>query len=144
MSSRVNLDTENTMEANLDNRYVEVTRDISVEVIPLYVPEQNHFVNQHLYTYKITIVNNSNQTCQLLRRHWTIVDGRGKKEEVDGDGVIGQQPTLKPNESFEYSSFCPLATPTGSMRGHFEFRDDQDQSFLVKVPLFFLRPDALH
>ncbi len=132
------------MAKAIQNVYSDVTRDIRVEVVPIYVPEQNHFVNQHLYTYNISITNLSSQPCQLLRRHWTIVDGIGKKEEVDGDGVIGQQPVIQPNETFQYSSFCPLPTTTGSMRGHFEFVDQNMEKFMVRVPLFFLRPDALH
>ncbi len=144
LSESRRVDRSFVMARAIDNVYQDVTRDIRVEVVPVYVPEQTHFVNQHLYTYNISITNLSSNACQLLRRHWVIVDGHGKKEEVDGDGVIGQQPLLQPGENFQYSSFCPLSTPTGSMRGHFEFVDHNKERFLVRVPLFFLRPDALH
>ena len=127
----------------LDYTYKEMTHDIEVEVIPIYVPDQTQFENQHLYTYNISITNHSEVPCQLLRRHWIIVDGHGQKDEVDGDGVVGEQPIIQPDETYQYSSYCPLPTPTGSMRGTFEFADDNDARFFVKVPLFFLRQDAV-
>jgi ApaG protein len=81
--------------------------------------------------------------CQLLRRKWIIVDGRGHKEIIEGDGVVGEQPHLNPGENYQYSSYCPLKTPSGSMRGSFFFADSNGEEFEVKVPLFFLRQDAI-
>ena len=81
--------------------------------------------------------------CQLLNRHWIIVDGMGQREEVQGEGVVGEQPILEPGENYQYSSYCPLPTQTGSMRGSFEFLGADQQLFQVKVPLFFLRPDTV-
>ena len=127
----------------IENIYGETTQDIQVEVIPIYVPDQSQFVNQYLYTYNISITNHSNQACQLLRRHWIIVDGNGHREEVEGEGVVGEQPLIQPGECYQYSSYCPLATPTGNMRGSFLFVDSQGNEFNVKVPLFFLREDAI-
>lgn len=125
----------------LEHIYSERTSDIVVEVVPTYIPEQTQFVNQHLYSYNITITNHSEQICQLLKRQWVIVDGRGQKEEVEGEGVVGEQPVLSPGQTYQYSSYCPLATPTGNMRGAFQFIDESRRTFWVKVPLFFLRQD---
>jgi ApaG protein len=127
----------------LENIYREVTRNIEVEVIPLYVPDQTQFVGQHLYTYNVSITNHSSTPCQLLRRKGIIVDGEGRQETVEGDGVVGEQPLLAPEESYQYSSYCPLATATGNMRGSFFFVDPDGHEFEVRVPLFFLRKDAV-
>ncbi len=127
----------------MENTYRQTTHNIEVEVVPIFVPDQTQFNDKHLYTYNVSITNHSSSTCQLLRRHWIIMDGNGNKEEVQGDGVIGEQPSLAPSENFQYSSFCPLSTPTGNMRGAFTFVDAENNEFEVKVPLFFLRQDAI-
>ncbi|MEM7645539.1 MAG: Co2+/Mg2+ efflux protein ApaG [Pseudomonadota bacterium] len=128
---------------SLENIYKAVTEDIEVEVIPLYIPEQTQFENQHLFTYNVSITNHSQTTCKLLRRHWIIMDGLGRREDVEGEGVVGEQPTLVPGDNYQYSSYCPIPTPTGNMRGSFLFEDDNGNNFSVKVPLFFLRPDTV-
>src|SRR5665213_2555054 len=95
-----------------------VTQDIKIEVEPSYVQDQSNPTQAYyFFSYKARITNESQVTVTLVSRHWIITDGFGQIEEVVGPGVIGQQPTLKPSESFEYQSFCPLATPTGSMQG---------------------------
>lgn len=127
----------------IENTYREVTKDIEVEVIPIFIPEQTQFVNQYLYTYNVSITNHSSEPCQLLRRRWVIVDGTGHKDVVEGDGVVGEQPLLQPGDNYQYSSYCPLATATGNMRGSFFFIDSNKREFEVKVPLFFLRKDAV-
>lgn len=127
----------------LENIYTEKTHNIEVEVVPIYIPEQTQFVGQFLYTYNISITNHGSQACQLLKRHWIIVDGHGRKEEIEGDGVVGEQPIIEAGESYQYSSYCPLPTPTGNMRGSFTFKDEDGRNFRVSVPLFFLREDAL-
>ncbi len=126
-----------------ENIYRETTQEIEVEVIPLFVPEQTQFVGQFLYTYNVSITNNSNHPCQLLRRKWIIVDGNGHSETVEGDGVVGEQPQIQPGATYQYSSYCPLSSETGNMRGSFYFIDDRGEEFEVKVPLFFLRKDAI-
>jgi len=127
----------------LEHTYSENTHGIEVEVIPLFVPDQTQFVNQYLYTYNISITNHSEEPCQLLRRHWVIVDGNGQKDEVEGEGVVGEQPTIAPGQSYQYSSYCPLPTATGNMRGGFEFINPRNEKFWVMVPLFFLRQDTV-
>ena len=76
---------------------------------------------------------------QLMSRHWVITDGHGEVHEVEGPGVVGKQPQLAPGESFEYSSYCPLPTPTGNMRGKYWMVNAQGDRFPVNIPVFFLR-----
>lgn len=126
--------------------YRENTNGIEIEVVPKLVPPsqlQNQFPDQFVYTYSVTIINHSEKPLKLLRRHWIIVDGTSRQEEVYGDGVIGQQPIINPGDSFQYSSFCPLKTPTGNMRGHYEMVDQEGNEVKVKIPLFFLRDNSV-
>jgi len=120
--------------------YYEVTQGIRVEVEPTYVPEQSKpELNYFVFSYRVKIVNVSDKPCQLLSRHWVITDGNGTVHEVKGPGVVGHQPKLAPQEAFEYSSFCPLPTPTGNMRGTYQMVDQSEMAYDVKIPLFFLR-----
>lgn len=122
--------------------YREITRDIQVDVEPQFVPKESS-PDTFVFAYKVRITNLGDAPTQLLRRHWIITDGNGKTREVDGDGVVGEQPRLEPGESYEYSSFCPLPTPSGNMRGTYMMTDDQNEQFTVKIPLFFLRDQNL-
>jgi ApaG protein len=126
--------------------YYEITQGIEVQVAPEYVPgESNVAESNYLFSYHITISNKGETEVQLMSRHWIITDGAGVAREVKGPGVIGEQPKLRPGEKFEYSSFCPLKTPTGNMRGTFQMINHLGAKFDVKVPLFFLRDTrAIH
>lgn len=120
--------------------YRETTNGISVEVLPTYLrehsePTQGLFV----FSYEVTITNESPNSAKVLARHWIIRDGDGVVREVKGDGVVGDTPQLPPGGSFTYSSFCPLSTPTGSMRGTYRLSREDGTEFQVKIPLFFLR-----
>jgi ApaG protein len=120
--------------------YYEITQGVEVQVTPEYMPnESNISESSYLFSYHITITNQGETEVQLISRHWIITDGAGIVHEVKGPGVIGEQPQLKPGEKFEYSSFCPLKTPTGNMRGTFQMVNHLGAQFDVKVPLFFLR-----
>jgi ApaG protein len=120
--------------------YCEVTQNIRIEAEPSYIPEQSKpEENYYFFSYRIKIVNQGAIITQLVSRHWIITDGNGTVHEVKGPGVVGQQPSLKPGESFEYSSFCPLPTPTGNMRGTFQMIDSDQKEFEARIPLFFLR-----
>lgn len=124
-----------------------VTENIKVEVESFYVPEQSDKqMGRYFFSYKIRITNeDANHSIQLLSRHWIIKDGFGRVEEVKGPGVIGQQPNLPPKQSFEYESFCPLATPTGSMHGTYQMQRADGRSIDVKIPEFFLvEPSSFH
>ncbi len=125
--------------------YVETTEDIEVTVKPFYVPEQSDPKEPFfLFGYTVTIANRGVSKVQLLTRHWIITDGSAKVEEVRGDGVVGKQPVLEPGETFEYTSACPLRTPTGNMRGSY-LMVIGERRFSARIPLFFLRhPDTFH
>lgn len=100
-------------------------------------PEQNHFV----FTYEITIENMSEFTLQLLRRHWMIFDSNGEIREVEGDGVVGQQPILEPGHTHKYVSGCNLKSDMGKMSGEYLMKRQFDGSkFVVKIPEFNLIP----
>ena len=122
------------------------TQDIKIEVEPTYEVEQSDPGQGHyFFSYKVRISNQSDGTIQLVSRHWIITDGFGQVEEVVGPGVVGQQPTLKPGENFEYRSFCPLATPTGSMQGSYVMKDAKGAQIEVQIPLFILcEPNHYH
>ena len=115
------------------------THQIRVTVEPLYIPEKSNPEHEvYLFAYRIQIHNLREEPVQLMNRHWIITDAKGAVEEVQGPGVIGQQPVIAPNESFEYSSFCPLNTPTGSMVGEYEMRIKDGATLDVRIPLFQL------
>lgn len=97
-------------------------------------PERDVFA----FSYTITITNHGAQAAQLIARHWIIKDGQGTQDEVRGLGVVGQQPLLRPGESFEYSSGCRLRSEAGSMEGSFRFVTEAGEPFDVPVPRFFL------
>jgi ApaG protein len=123
-----------------------VTKNIKIEVEPSFVQDQSDPQQAYyFFSYRVRITNESQGTVQLISRHWIITDGFGQVEEVVGPGVIGQQPTLKPSESFEYTSFCPLATPTGSMQGKYVMVDPKGAEIEVQIPLFILaEPNQFH
>jgi ApaG protein len=121
--------------------YFETTQDILIEVFPSYVPERSApESNQYFYAYKIKITNNSQTACRVIHRHWKIKDGNGKTYDVQGSGVVGEQPMLAPGEFYEYTSFCPLHSPYGNMRGKYQMIDQFGERFWVTVPVFFFRP----
>lgn len=89
--------------------------------------------NQFAFSYEITITNNSDENVQLLNRYWLITDADSKKTEVQGAGVVGEQPLIKPGESYQYVSGAILDTPVGAMEGHYEFQLDNGE--LIRVPI---------
>lgn len=119
---------------------------MTVTVDSRYVEDQSSPQDsRYFFSYRIRIANNGSRAVQLLNRHWIITDGVGRVEEVKGAGVVGMQPRLEPGASFEYESFCPLATPTGVMRGSYEMTDDDGSKFDVEIPQFFLvEPNSFH
>lgn len=96
-------------------------------------------VNSFMFSYTITIENKSKHVVQLLGRHWEIFDSQGEYQVVDGEGVIGKQPTLQPNESFSYTSGCQLNSDYGKMKGYYDFINlDTQNIFTVDIPEFTL------
>jgi ApaG protein len=116
-----------------------LTRGVRVRVQAEYSADQSAPAkNQWFFLYTVTISNESDQTVQLLTRHWRITDGTGHIEEVRGPGVVGKQPTLKPGESFEYTSGCPLSTPFGIMEGTYQMVTQNGERFDAKIAPFTL------
>jgi ApaG protein len=123
-----------------------LTRGVRVKVQSEYSPDQSAPAkNQWFFLYTVTISNESGETVQLLTRHWIITDGTGHIEEVRGPGVVGKQPTLKPGDSFEYTSGCPLPTPFGVMEGTYQMVTQDGDRFDAKIAPFTLsEPYTVH
>lgn len=119
--------------------FSETTASITVTVRPVFIEEQSSpDEDKYVWAYKVRIENRGRETVQLLNRHWKITDARGKLEEVRGPGVVGEQPVLKPGEAFEYTSGCPLRTPSGFMAGTYEMERPDGSRFEVRIPMFSL------
>ena len=104
-----------------------------------YLPEQSDEAgNRFVFSYTITITNLGQATAKLVSRHWIITDAHNHVQEVRGQGVVGEQPTLKPGEAFEYTSGTPLATPSGIMVGTYEMETRAGERFDVAIPAFSL------
>ena len=118
----------------------KTTEGVKVTVTTNYLPDYSSPVQQHyVFAYKITIENKSEFTVKLLRRHWYIHDATGTVREVEGEGVVGQQPTLEPGESHEYVSGCNLKTGMGKMRGTYLMERLVDgKQFYATIPEFTL------
>ena len=115
------------------------TRDITVRVEPKFLDEQSDpATDQYFWLYSITIENGGAETVQLLNRHWIITNALGHVEEVQGPGVVGEQPVLGPGERFEYTSGCPLKTPSGIMAGTYEMAGTDGPLFEIEIPAFSL------
>jgi ApaG protein len=123
--------------------YTEVTNNISISVKPHYESgESNPAIGKNIFSYHVMITNLSEYRVKLLSRHWHILDSNTLRREVEGDGVVGQQPELNPNESFEYTSWCLLQTPVGKMFGTYTFVNlDTKMNFEVIIPEFGLHAD---
>ncbi len=121
--------------------YMENTRGLRVIAEPTFLREESKPEEAlYIFAYKIMLENTGNESVQLLSRHWIITDGTGGVREVKGDGVVGQQPVLEPGATYEYSSFSPIATPTGNMRGSYRMKVlSSGETFEARIPLFFLR-----
>jgi ApaG protein len=117
-----------------------VTRNVRVTVEAKFAPERSNVSKGvWFFVYTVVIKNEGKEPVQLLHRHWIITDAHGEVEEVRGAGVVGNQPRLGPNESFKYTSGCPLRTPFGSMQGSYEMTRDDGTHFDVMIPPFALR-----
>ncbi len=119
--------------------YTAITKDIKVSVKPVYLegqstPDERHFV----WAYQVKIENQSEATVQLINRYWKITDALGRVQEVRGEGVVGEQPVLKPGQSFEYTSGTPLPTSSGIMLGRYEMVKETGERFEIDVPAFSL------
>jgi ApaG protein len=117
--------------------YISENNNFRIEVKTDFDFDQSNPLNfQYLFRYTILITNVGDVAAQLLSRKWNIKDAKNDIKFVEGPGVIGKQPYLEPNQSFEYSSFCPLPTMHGEMWGHFNMINKYGQSFKIDTPLF--------
>jgi ApaG protein len=117
-----------------------ITHKIKVTVETFYQSDYSYPMSQHfMFAYRITIANNSNEPIQLLRRHWFIVDGVGQRREVEGEGVVGEQPVIQPGAHYEYISGCDLKTDIGKMYGTYLMENTNDgKLFHVVIPEFHM------
>ena len=123
--------------------YQAVTRQIEVKVVPRFLPERSSPENGYFFwAYTITLTNHGGDTVQLKTRHWRITDAQGRLQEVNGPGVVGEEPVLKPTESFEYTSGVPLPTPSGFMAGSYGMVTQAGEHFDIEIPAFSL--DSSH
>jgi ApaG protein len=120
--------------------------DITVSARTAFVPEQSDIENgRYVFAYTITITNTGSVAAQLVSRHWIITDANNQVQEVRGLGVVGEQPLLRPDESFEYTSGTALATPVGTMRGSYQMVAEDGAQFEAPIPEFTLSvPRVLH
>jgi ApaG protein len=120
--------------------------EIAISVATRFVDEQSKPAdNRYVFAYTITIQNVGGVAAQLLSRHWIITDGNGKVQEVVGDGVVGEQPHMRPGEEFQYTSGAVLETSVGTMRGSYQLVADDGTRFNATIPQFTLSvPRTLH
>ena len=118
---------------------IEINQEIMVSAKTVFLEDYSKLKEgKYLFCYKITIENKGNKSAKLLNRHWIIIDSESNTEEVKGAGVLGLQPQLEPGQKHEYFSFCNLNTNFGTMEGSYEFIDEDNNTFFVKIPRFFL------
>ena len=129
-----------------DEMYTATTRDIEIKVTPRFLPERSSQQKGHFFwAYTISISNHGQETVQLKTRHWRITDATGRLQEVRGAGVVGEEPVLKPGESFEYTSGCPLPTAFGVMEGTYQMVSASGELFDAKIAPFTLSgPYTVH
>ena len=123
--------------------YTATTEGIRITVQPAYLDGQSDVLQRKfVFAYCIRIENNSSQTVQLMRRHWFIRHSSGRMEEVEGEGVVGKQPTIRPGSFHEYNSYCILETLEGTMEGTYLMHRENGELFRVTIPKFTLRAMA--
>ncbi|HEY6554504.1 MAG TPA: Co2+/Mg2+ efflux protein ApaG [Vicinamibacteria bacterium] len=122
------------------------TRGVRIQVKSAYLPDRSSpEEGRYFFAYRIRISNVGEETVQLISREWIITDSDGDVETVRGPGVVGEQPVLDPGQSFEYTSFCPLGTPIGSMHGSYQMVAAGGQTFDATIAPFSLAvPSALN
>ena len=116
------------------------TQGVRVGATAFYLADQSDpDENKYLFGYNIVVSNEGEAPAQLISRHWVIIDGEGRREEVKGPGVVGQTPRLEPGQAFKYQSFCPLKTTWGTMEGSYTFQRDDGSTFEAAIGRFYLR-----
>ena len=114
-------------------------KNIKIQTYPEFLPERSDPQKSYFFfSYHVKIINSSEKTVKLLSRYWHIEDGKGQSEDIHGPGVIGQTPSIRPKEFFQYTSFCPLATPIGFMSGSYRMILENGEQFDAEIPQFRL------
>jgi ApaG protein len=120
------------------------TSDVTVRVSVSFLPEQSEPAKgRWFWAYHVRIENGGGRSVQLISREWSIVDGRGGRHDVAGEGVVGEQPVIDPGEAFDYVSGCPLNTPHGFMEGRYHMVSEDGRRFAVSIPRFPLTAPAV-
>lgn len=119
--------------------YSSTTQTVEINVTPVFIEDRSSPEdNMYFWAYTVVVQNRGKTPVQLKSRFWRITDGQGRVQEVRGSGVVGEQPTIPPGASFEYTSGCPLNTPSGLMTGEYTMMGDDGKRFNVTIPLFSL------
>lgn len=119
--------------------YEATTDGVVVRVRPKFMHDESRpATGEYVWSYTVEIENGTETTWQIMRRHWRIVDAEGRQQTVEGDGIVGQQPVLKPGEVFRYTSGAPLAAPSGVMAGAYDLEADGGGILTVEIPVFSL------
>lgn len=119
--------------------YEAETEGVIIRVKPSFLEEESSpSENRYFWAYHVEIENRGSHTLQLMTRHWHITDREGRVQEVNGSGVVGQNPVLRPGAKFEYTSGCPLAAPSGMMQGTYSLEDETGAKVEARIPLFAL------
>ncbi|RPE04397.1 Co2+/Mg2+ efflux protein ApaG [Candidatus Pantoea deserta] len=112
---------------------------MSIQVQSLYIASQSSPEEErYVFAYTITIRNLGRNAVQLLGRYWLITNGNGRETEVQGEGVVGEQPVIAPGSEFQYTSGAIIETPMGTMQGHYLMQDEEGESFQIDIPVFRL------
>ena len=123
---------------------MEISNKINIEGKSLFLPDKSSLENSvYFFVYNIKIKNQSSEEVRLLSRYWNIKDANGNIDVAEGEGVVGEQPILRINESYKYTSFCPLKTEFGCMSGFYTMKDEDGNVFKVEIPEFPLVLDNL-
>ena len=119
---------------------------VSITAVSEYIKERSDpSIPIYLFSYHINIINNEDVDLKLIRRHWDIIDGNGNLNTVNGEGVIGKQPLISPGKNFEYSSFCPIPTEFGIMKGFYIVTDLEKQEYKIDIPAFnLIAPNSMN
>lgn len=122
-----------------DGPYRAETAGIAVVVRPVFLEDHSAPTDgRFVWAYRVRIENGGDETVQLINRHWRITDADGRTEDVRGAGVVGEQPVIRPGETYEYTSGAPLRTPSGMMAGSYEMEAPSGRRFDVTIPAFSL------
>ncbi len=126
--------------------HINPSQLINIDVVTKFLSEQSDpEAHRFVFSYEITITNQFSQPVQLLSRRWVVTDGNEHVQEIEGDGVVGEQPVIQPNQSYQYTSGTVLATHVGSMYGHYNMETASGERFKALIPAFTLaQPNALH